>query len=174
MVQARDTSVSEGSLSPVPVATSEVRRCSAHGCAAEIDPNRFGRPRRLCELHRTRITPCGLCGRHGYAQGYCKRCYDQHARPMLAPRGAGTVDKNGYRCVQRGGKKVMEHRVVMEEHLGRALLDSETVHHINGKRLDNRLENLQLRIGHHGPGQAYACSDCGSDRIEPVRLKEAP
>lgn len=37
-----------------------------------------------------------------------------------------------------------EHRVIMEQHLGRKLLSNEVVHHINGDRKDNRLENLQV------------------------------
>lgn len=65
---------------------------------------------------------------------------------------------------------VLEHRVVMEEMLGRRLAKHETVHHVNGDHGDNRPENLQLRHGRHGAGVVLQCAQCGSLDIKHLRL----
>ena len=44
------------------------------------------------------------------------------------------------------GKKILEHRYIMEQLLGRALFTYETVHHRDGNRANNNPENLQLLV----------------------------
>lgn len=51
---------------------------------------------------------------------------------------------SGYINVKHGGKWVPEHRVIMAQQLGRPLESWERVHHKNGRRDDNRPENLEL------------------------------
>lgn len=84
----------------------------------------------------------GICNTH-YQRAV--RCGNENYKPHMAPKGTGFVNKQGYRVVvDDSGKKVKEHRLVMERYLGRKLFPEENVHHKNGNRSDNRLENLEL------------------------------
>lgn len=72
---------------------------------------------------------------------YCsKKCKDRgfymkDGYKLLISWGHPAVNKNGY---------VREHRLIMERHLGRYLKEDEVIDHINGDRLDNRIENLRV------------------------------
>jgi len=63
------------------------------------------------------------------------------------------IGKDGYVYKSVKGKKVLQHRVVFEIFLGRKLFAHENVHHINGFKSDNRIENLELWSTHQPKGQ---------------------
>jgi hypothetical protein len=74
--------------------------------------------------------------------------------------GGKKIDRNGYvfwrdathPLATRNGS-VAEHRVVMSEFLGRPLRKNENIHHKNGNRSDNRIENLELWVTSQPSGQ---------------------
>jgi hypothetical protein len=96
------------------------------------------------------------CDRAAFARGYCQQHYDsvfKHGREyiILAPDGAGSITKDGYRVLTINGKKIPEHVMLAERALGRKLPDGAVVHHMNEDKLDNYTP-LNLVIC---PDQAY-------------------
>lgn len=133
------------------------------------DGDLLRKPKRVPLKFQDLVCKIEDCNRAVRTVGFCDRHYqqlrsgviDEDGSPLrelhYRPWAKGRTTQHGYvmllkhdhpNCDQYG--YVLEHRLVMEEHLGRLLEPGEVVHHINGKKDDNRIDNLQLLTGRKG------------------------
>jgi hypothetical protein len=111
------------------------RRSDCKSCVAARQKGNYSKDSNYSDL----ACECGQPKSRGCAR--CARCavkYRQNVNPRWRR------NSKGYLRQTRDGKDVLQHRIIMEEYLGRALADHETIHHKNGQRDDNRIENLEL------------------------------
>lgn len=112
--------------------------------------------------HGSQTGECSVadCTSSKVCKGYCNKHYlkfkkygdPMHVEKKPASEHHRATTKQGYVLVSgypdhpnsQVNGRILEHILVMSEHLGRALLEHENVHHKNGVRDDNKLENLEL------------------------------
>lgn len=103
---------------------------------------RLAKPR--FDLRRRIIKTCQRCGKEfetgGRAGSKDKVYCSNHCASMT--KNGRTMQTNGYINIWKDGKRILEHRLIIEGILGRPLKIFEVVHHINGIKTDNRPENL--------------------------------
>jgi HNH endonuclease len=134
------------------------RKHHAHGyCATHLKRwQLYGDHDGAQQPQRCKTDDCGNAslGSHTKAKGYCGPCYvARWLNAYLAGDVTARSYPNGYEFFDLNRQRYLVHRLVMERMLGRPLYPFESPHHKNGRRSDNRPENLELWCKPQPPGQ---------------------
>lgn len=137
----------------------EEKICST--CTRKFIPSSRHKDCPICRAHK-RKRECVDCGTSvSYKAERCPTCSGKRLSGENAPKWSGgrSLTSKGYVSVyspdhpRAHNNRVLEHILIMEESLGRSLLEGENVHHKNGDRADNRAENLELWVTMQPTGQ---------------------
>ena len=146
------------------VSTAKISVCLVEGCVEEAPTAK----RLRCPTHidTCLVAGCDNSAKHSrYCPMHFSRVYKDSAdtteiRRRKRKNGEGTTWRTNhygyiYRHITIDGspRNILQHREIMEQHLGRRLLPGENVHHINGIKNDNRIENLELWSSTQPSGQ---------------------
>lgn len=134
------------------IAAGETQQSIADDLAKTLDPRVTAKLiYKVCKKHGIQCQRTGPREGPGHPEWKGGRVFDQHGYVHAwAPDHPECQRVNEVRRLKAGGKYyrkekyIQEHRLVMEQFLGRHLLPTEVVHHKNEVKTDNRIENLEL------------------------------
>ncbi len=138
---------------------------------------------------------CSICGKERWVmyhkvKGYrhnCSQCANKETGKKRIGcnsekwKGGRFIDSQGYVKIwvspqddyyPMAGKDkyILEHRLIMAKYLGRFLTRKEIIHHKNGIKTDNRIENLELLPNSKSHMRYLGCSNC--ELRKQIRLLE--
>lgn len=137
---------------------------SCYGCIKKYGtpfPEHFNRKCQWCSNYFFKRKTSKFCSKQCVTKNHTNKTFIEYRilnkidlsipKRYKAPNGSGHKDPHGYIYINRVDHpnaqkrgRIYEHTFVMSQYIGRQLTKNESVHHKNGVRNDNRIENLEL------------------------------